>query len=373
MAIDTRGARPRLLMASRHWHSGPQVLHSDDLGVTWASRPTAPSRFPEDTGTPLEAVWQSRPAPDRARRRVRRHRAVRAVPLHRPGRDVRAGPRRSGTTRTGRSGAPASAARRSTRCCRTPPTRRRCTVAMSTGASTGPTTAASLGAANQGIRVDFLPEDPVPGVRPVRAQGGAAHAGAPTGSTPRTTAASTAPTTTAARGTRSPTGCPATSASRSWPTRTSRHRLGLPARGRRRRASRPRACRVWRSTDAGATWERARRRAARRGSTPAVMRDAMCVDDATRPASTSAAATAASSRSHDEGDAGSGGRAPPRRALRARGDDLTPTPAASCCAGRRLGRDRCEPGPVRLKLRRSRDRPRTMRTESHTSVHADAP
>ena len=38
VAVDTRGPRgtgPRLLMASRHWHIGPQVQHSDDLGATW--------------------------------------------------------------------------------------------------------------------------------------------------------------------------------------------------------------------------------------------------------------------------------------------------------------------------------------------------
>ena len=32
---SARREHPRLLMGSRHWHIGPQVMHSDDLGPTW--------------------------------------------------------------------------------------------------------------------------------------------------------------------------------------------------------------------------------------------------------------------------------------------------------------------------------------------------
>ena len=54
---------PRLFMASRHWHWGPQILHSDDLGQTWDRGVDGAIRFPEDTGRTLEAVWAIAPSP----------------------------------------------------------------------------------------------------------------------------------------------------------------------------------------------------------------------------------------------------------------------------------------------------------------------
>jgi photosystem II stability/assembly factor-like uncharacterized protein len=63
VALDTRGDRPRLFMASKHWHWGPQVLHSDDLGGSWTPGPDGAIRFPEDTGGTLEAVWSIAPSP----------------------------------------------------------------------------------------------------------------------------------------------------------------------------------------------------------------------------------------------------------------------------------------------------------------------
>lgn len=63
VAIDTRGATPRLLMGTRHWHIGPQVKHSDDLGVTWSAAPTGGIAFPADTGSNVEAIWALAPAP----------------------------------------------------------------------------------------------------------------------------------------------------------------------------------------------------------------------------------------------------------------------------------------------------------------------
>jgi photosystem II stability/assembly factor-like uncharacterized protein len=63
VAVDGRGDRPRLFMASRHWHWGPRVLRSDDLGETWEDTPNGAVRFPEDTGTALEAVWAIAPSP----------------------------------------------------------------------------------------------------------------------------------------------------------------------------------------------------------------------------------------------------------------------------------------------------------------------
>ncbi len=63
VAVDTRGEHPRLFMASRHWHWGPQILHSDDLGTTWERGVDGAIRFPEDTGRTLEAVWSISPSP----------------------------------------------------------------------------------------------------------------------------------------------------------------------------------------------------------------------------------------------------------------------------------------------------------------------
>jgi hypothetical protein len=58
LACDTRDGRARLWAApeSMHWGS---VLHwSDDFGHTWSDEGAAPLRFPEDTGATLQRVWQ---------------------------------------------------------------------------------------------------------------------------------------------------------------------------------------------------------------------------------------------------------------------------------------------------------------------------
>ncbi|UNZ16164.1 sialidase family protein [Streptomyces sp. 891-h] len=60
--LDRRGSGPPRLLAggdSAHW--GPSVFHSDDLGKTWTEPERPPVRFPEDTGTSLERVWQLQP------------------------------------------------------------------------------------------------------------------------------------------------------------------------------------------------------------------------------------------------------------------------------------------------------------------------
>ncbi|MGI9158032.1 MAG: WD40/YVTN/BNR-like repeat-containing protein [Marmoricola sp.] len=59
--VDTRAERPRLLVgASSSWF-GPQVHRSDDLGNTWQEGAGPAIRFPEDTGASLERVWQLTP------------------------------------------------------------------------------------------------------------------------------------------------------------------------------------------------------------------------------------------------------------------------------------------------------------------------
>jgi hypothetical protein len=62
-AIDTRGDSPRLLAGAMSSHFGPQVFWSDDLGTTWSETPNGGIRFPEDTGSALEQIWQLTPGP----------------------------------------------------------------------------------------------------------------------------------------------------------------------------------------------------------------------------------------------------------------------------------------------------------------------
>jgi hypothetical protein len=63
VAIDKRRGSPRLLagMAASHW--GPTLATSDDLGASWHEAEQAPLAFPERTGTALERVWQITPGP----------------------------------------------------------------------------------------------------------------------------------------------------------------------------------------------------------------------------------------------------------------------------------------------------------------------
>ncbi|MGH3097968.1 MAG: WD40/YVTN/BNR-like repeat-containing protein [Streptosporangiales bacterium] len=62
VAVDSRRDPPRLFAAADSEHWGPSVFHSDDLGATWTEPAAAPVRFPERTGTALARVWQVQPA-----------------------------------------------------------------------------------------------------------------------------------------------------------------------------------------------------------------------------------------------------------------------------------------------------------------------
>jgi len=62
-AIDTRGGTPRLLAGATSPHFGPSVATSDDLGASWQEPERAPVAFPERTEASLERVWQIAPAP----------------------------------------------------------------------------------------------------------------------------------------------------------------------------------------------------------------------------------------------------------------------------------------------------------------------
>lgn len=61
LAIDTRRHTPRLLAGALNSHFGPSMVVSDDLGATWTEPDDAPIAFPEDTGAALEGVWQLTP------------------------------------------------------------------------------------------------------------------------------------------------------------------------------------------------------------------------------------------------------------------------------------------------------------------------
>ncbi|MER5969814.1 exo-alpha-sialidase [Streptomyces sp. NPDC002055] len=62
VGIDTRRSAPRLLAGGDSAHWGPSVFHSDDLGASWHEPKQPAIRYPEDTGTSLERVWQLHPA-----------------------------------------------------------------------------------------------------------------------------------------------------------------------------------------------------------------------------------------------------------------------------------------------------------------------
>lgn len=56
--VDTRGETPRLLAGSSSSWLGPQVRVSEDLGATWAETPNGAIRFAEGDGASVERVWQ---------------------------------------------------------------------------------------------------------------------------------------------------------------------------------------------------------------------------------------------------------------------------------------------------------------------------
>jgi hypothetical protein len=64
VAIDTRRTPPRLFASADSSHWGPSVFHSDDLGAAWQEPDRAPVAFPADAGSALERVWQLQPSGD---------------------------------------------------------------------------------------------------------------------------------------------------------------------------------------------------------------------------------------------------------------------------------------------------------------------
>jgi photosystem II stability/assembly factor-like uncharacterized protein len=63
LAFDQRGGRNRILAGTQSWHWGSVVRTSDDFGVTWTSPERQNVKFPEDSGLALANIWQIRPGP----------------------------------------------------------------------------------------------------------------------------------------------------------------------------------------------------------------------------------------------------------------------------------------------------------------------
>jgi hypothetical protein len=63
VGIDTRGETPRLFAGGTSEHWGPAVFHSDDLGRSWDEPPEGSIRFAAGDGASLERVWQIQPGP----------------------------------------------------------------------------------------------------------------------------------------------------------------------------------------------------------------------------------------------------------------------------------------------------------------------
>ncbi|MDX1631731.1 MAG: exo-alpha-sialidase [Thermoanaerobaculia bacterium] len=64
VAYDDRGGRRRLLAGSASWHWGPNLRYSDDFGTSWTDPEAIPIRFPEGSGLELKQIWQIEPGRD---------------------------------------------------------------------------------------------------------------------------------------------------------------------------------------------------------------------------------------------------------------------------------------------------------------------
>ncbi|PRX92263.1 WD40/YVTN/BNR-like repeat-containing protein [Allonocardiopsis opalescens] len=62
VGIDTRQGRVRVLVGADSAHWGPSVFHTDDYGATWEEATEQPVRFPPDAQASVERVWQIAPA-----------------------------------------------------------------------------------------------------------------------------------------------------------------------------------------------------------------------------------------------------------------------------------------------------------------------
>ena len=63
LAYDERNGRQRVLAATRSFHWGSTIRLSDDFGATWTGPERQTVRFPESSGLSLVQVWQIMPGP----------------------------------------------------------------------------------------------------------------------------------------------------------------------------------------------------------------------------------------------------------------------------------------------------------------------
>lgn len=69
MAVDQRAGRRRILAGTRSFHWGSVIRSSDDLGATWSAPERQNIRFPEQADLALTQVWQIQPGlPDEPNR-----------------------------------------------------------------------------------------------------------------------------------------------------------------------------------------------------------------------------------------------------------------------------------------------------------------
>ena len=57
-AFDGRAGRSRIWLSSLHWAYGTTLRTSDDFGQNWTNPESHPIKFPEDTGQALKQIWQ---------------------------------------------------------------------------------------------------------------------------------------------------------------------------------------------------------------------------------------------------------------------------------------------------------------------------
>lgn len=63
LAFDERGGRRRVLAATRSFHWGSTIRASDDFGASWSGPERQTVRFPESSGLALVQIWQIVPGP----------------------------------------------------------------------------------------------------------------------------------------------------------------------------------------------------------------------------------------------------------------------------------------------------------------------
>ncbi len=61
LAYDGRAGRHRVWAAPTSFHWGPRLVSSDDFGATWAIPEATPVRFPEGSDQELKRIWQIEP------------------------------------------------------------------------------------------------------------------------------------------------------------------------------------------------------------------------------------------------------------------------------------------------------------------------